>query len=175
MRTHTPIQFVLQFDRSEIAELVRRYEFEEDTAAQEAGKRIAAGDYRRSHLETIYEWKTKGRGRSRLELNTDDEITDALKLAVQARTDRAALAVLKGLHGVDVPVASAILTAINPSRFTIIDFRALEALGVTDVVSTVDLFISYCAFCRNLANECKLSLRDLDRALWQWSKERSSF
>jgi hypothetical protein len=173
MSTAARINFALQFDRSEIIKLVTRYEFKEYTAVQAAGKRIAAGEYARSHLETIYEWKTKGRGRSRIARNTDEEIADALKLVSHARTDRAAVAVLMGLRGVDVPVASAILTAINPSRFTIIDFRALAALGVTSIVPTIDIFISYCEFCRNLAMECNLSLRDLDRALWQWSKDQS--
>jgi hypothetical protein len=62
--------------------------------------------------------------------HTDLEIADALDLAMAARTDPAAVAVLTGLAGVDVPVASAILTAVDPQRFTIIDFRALWSLGI---------------------------------------------
>jgi len=72
----------------------------------------------REHLSEIFEWKTKGRGRSRLSRNSDQEIADALSLAVTARTERAAVAVLVGLQGVLVPVASAILTAIDPDRYT---------------------------------------------------------
>jgi hypothetical protein len=63
---------------------------------------------------------------------------DALRLAVEAKTDRAAIAVLCGLVGVDVTVASAILTAINPDRYAIIDFRALKSLGYKGAGSTVD-------------------------------------
>jgi hypothetical protein len=75
---------------------------------------------------------------------------------------------------VEVPVASAILTAINPERFTIIDFRALESLAITDrqAYYTIDFFIDYLQFCRGLANQCRVGLRTLDRALWQWSKEK---
>src|SRR5271170_4344977 len=103
----------------------------EDEKALAAGTRIRGGDFSRDNLQVIFRWKTKGRGVSRLARNTDDEIADALKLALIAKTERSAIAVLKGLNGVDVPVASAILTAINPTKYTVIDFRALEALGST--------------------------------------------
>jgi hypothetical protein len=123
----------------------------------------------------IFCWKTGGRGISRLHRNTDEEIADALLLAVRAAADRSALAVLCGLNGVEVPVASAILTAINPERFTIIDFRALESLGITDrqAYYAIDFFIDYLRFCRGLASQCRVGLRTLDRALWQWSKEKT--
>jgi hypothetical protein len=171
-------RFVLQFDVSEIPGMAARYVADDqgvDDAALRAGRGISAGDYSRDNLQTIFRWKTGGRGMSRLERNTDDEIADALQLAVRAAADRSAVAVLCGLNGVAVPVASAILTAINPERFTIIDFRALESLGVTDrqAYYTIDFFIHYLRFCRRLANECRVGLRTLDRALWQWSKEKS--
>jgi hypothetical protein len=76
---------------------------------------------------------------------------------------------------VEVPVASAIMTAINPERFTIIDFRALESLGITNrqAYYTIDFFIDYLRFCRGLASQHRVGLRTLDRALWQWSKEKA--
>jgi hypothetical protein len=40
------------------------------------------------------------------------------------------VAVLTGLSGVEVPAASAIMTAVDPERFTIVDFRALWSLGI---------------------------------------------
>lgn len=42
-----------------------------------------------------------------------------------------------------MPVASAILTAINPEGFTIIDFRALESLRITNrqAYYTIDFFL----------------------------------
>ena len=82
----------------------------------EAGSRIRRGQYTSENLEKIFCWTTRGRGRGRLIKNEDAEIADALKLAAMAKTDRAALAVLVGLNGVRVPVASAILTAIDPKK-----------------------------------------------------------
>ena len=168
--------FTLQFDSSRIFEFARRYKYQDDDIALEAGERIKTGLFTRMNVEQIFGWKTKGRGRSRLLKNTDDEIADALRLVVDARTDRAAIAVLLGLSGVGVPVASAIVTAIYPDRFTIIDFRALEALGISRSLATsitVEFYLKYLKYCRELAKTNRVSLRELDRALWQWSKENS--
>ena len=126
------------------------------------------------YLVTIFEWKTKGRGRSRLRRNSDDEIADALNLASHAKTERAAVAVLLGLQGVHVPVASAILTAIDPERYTVIDFRALEALGCDSKDRSVNFYLAYLKACRQLASKHGVTLRNLDRALWQWSNERTA-
>ena len=70
-------------------------------------------------------------------------------------------------------MASAILTAIDASRFTIIDVRALEALGVKKVSPTVEFYLEYLVNCRLLAVECGVDLRTLDRAMWQWSGEQA--
>ena len=165
--------FRLSFDPAKISELASRYKFTDDAAALAAGARIRNGQYTRSNLLEIFEWKTRGRGRSRLQRNSDAEIADALALATAAKTDRTALAVLMGLDGVQVPVASAVLTVIYPERFTIVDFRALHALGIKDANITIDFYLFYLAECRKLARANHVSLRTLDRALWQWSKEAS--
>ena len=36
---------------------------------------------------------------------------------------------LVSLRGVDIPIASAVLAAIYPDRYAVLDYRALEALG----------------------------------------------
>lgn len=169
----TTIQFLLQFQANEIEKFAEAYASEEDVGALAAGKKIRNGQFSRKDLEVIFEWKTGGRGRSRLLHNSDDEIADALRCAVDAKTERAAVAVLLGLRGVHIPVASAILTAIFPVRFTIIDFRALEALGIRKSSVTLDYYLQYLNGCRQLARQNSVSLRTLDRALWQWSKEKS--
>jgi RNase P/RNase MRP subunit POP5 len=122
--------------------LAASYVYQDDTKALEAGQRLAVGDYSRANIEAIFRWKTGGRGISRLRRNSDGEIRDALRLAVKAETERAGISVLCGLSGVEVPVASAILTAIDPERYTIIDFRALEALGVKNTWHTVDSYLA---------------------------------
>jgi len=169
----TPISgFKLQFNPALIPALVKRYNPSNDNDALNAGKAIRDGTYTRAKLRVIVHWKTK-RQKKRLEENSDAEIRDALSLAIAARTERAAISVLRGLQGVDTPVASAILTAIDPKRYTVIDFRALEALGVTTNDRSVNFYLCYLAECRQLAEKYKVSLRDFDRALWQWSSEQA--
>lgn len=165
--------FKLQFDSADILKLAKRYRPEQDNDALAFGRQIRAGVCNREHLAEIFEWKTKGRGRSRLLRNSDMEISDALSLAISAKTERAAIAVLIGLQGVQVPVASAVLTAIEPERYTVIDFRALEALGTKSNDRSVNFYLAYLDFCRQLAKTYRVSLRDLDRALWQWSYEQT--
>jgi hypothetical protein len=163
--------FTLRFPMRLIPALASAYD-DDDQDAFAAGRRIAAGGRDRRDFLAIFEWKTRGRGRSRPAQNTDIEIADALHLAIAARTERAALAVLTGLAGVDVPVASAILTVVDPVRFTIIDFRALWSLGIERVAYyPVGFYLEYLAACRRIAADAGTDLRSLDRALWQYSKE----
>jgi hypothetical protein len=129
------IRFQPRFDRSQVETLVAEYladqkGMEQETRAFEAGGRIKACDYNRERLEPILYWKIKNRGKGRLDQNSVDEVTDALRLAVLATTGRAAIAVLAGLYGVNIPVASAILTAIDQEKYTVIDEFALKSLGI---------------------------------------------
>ena len=163
--------FELQFPSSDILSYSKRYKFQGDLAARETGQRIYAGDCSRANLLTIFEWKTKGRGRSRPNANSDEDIAEALKLACLATTARAAISVLCGLEGVNIPVASAILTAVKTNIYTIIDFRATEALGQRSNSPSMDFYLQYLAACKDLSVKNNISLRELDRALWQWSLE----
>ena len=56
--------------------------------------------------------------------------------------------------------------------YPIIDYRALWSLGVTDPPPyTFDFWWAYTEHCRALAKKYRASMRVLDRALWQYSKE----
>jgi hypothetical protein len=75
-------------------------------------------------------------------------------------------------------VASAILAAIYPERYTVLDYRALEALG--HARHDVRFYEEYLAYCKRLAESnivnpqselpAPTPLRTLDRALWEWSR-----
>jgi hypothetical protein len=84
---------------------------------------------------------------------------------------------LTSLRGIDLGIASAILAAIAPERYSVLDYRALEALG--HARHNVEFYAEYVAFCRRLADSGIVapqtempgptSLHALDRALWEWS------
>ena len=78
------------------------------------------------------------------------------------------------LAGVGVPTASTLLYAAFPDDYPILDVRALESLGVRPRSQyPVSFWLVYLQACRELARRHGVSLRTLDKALWQHSKERS--
>ncbi|MGX1007051.1 hypothetical protein AB7M69_001408 [Bradyrhizobium japonicum] len=93
------LHFAPRFPIHMIPALAAAYVDTREAAAFAAGRRIVAGGRAAQDFLTIFEWKTRGRGRSRPALNDDSEIADALDLALAARTERAAIAVLAGLSG----------------------------------------------------------------------------
>ena len=156
-----------------------------DEMALEAGQRILSGELSGDQLRTIYRWKMETYLRRRFpnvlqfpSPNTEDEIKRALRVAASADRNEVAANIamdaLCSLKGVQRPVASAFLTAIHPSRFTVIDIQAYRALGqkLSSSVSTEEYFY-YLAFCRNMSDRFSVSLRDMDRALVQFGTEHS--
>jgi hypothetical protein len=144
-----------------------------DRVAFDAGRRIRAGDRLKTSLKEILAWKnSESRFWKRIEqqfaTNDDQSIAAALETVVTAAGGAEAVAALTNLAGIGVPTASAILTAIFPEKYTVIDGLALRALGIADSQAT--FYLLYNNFCRSLAAEHKIDLRTLDRALWQWGK-----
>jgi hypothetical protein len=167
------IVFQLMFPIAETEELAALYPEDWDTEAFVAGKRIREGDYTRSNLEIIVAWKSTIRI-NLIAQNSDSEIADALSLALAAKEPRSAFAVLTGLRGVALPMASAILTAIDQEKYIVVDWRAVEALGVPNVdYWNLNFYLrSYFPECKRLASQASVSLREFDRALWSWSKKK---
>jgi hypothetical protein len=166
--------FNLQFPMSSVGHWASLYTAEDDDAALQAGAQIRAGEFTRQNLERIVVWKSP-RPLKRIRANTDAEIAEALRVAATAQEPRTAVSVLLGLNGVAVPMASAILTAIHPDDYTVIDFRAMEALGAPDYSSDCNFYLTrYLPECKRLAKDAGTSLRTLDRALWSWSKHKQT-
>ena len=69
-------------------------------------------------------------------------------------------------QGVSVKMASAILTAMFPHKYTVLDFRSLDAIGVENFES-IRLYLHYLTACKNMAKRYGVTLRDFDRANWQ--------
>ena len=60
--------------------------------------------------------------------NEPARIREASRLALAARSERSRIEHLLTLHGVSVPVASAILTLLDPRRYGVLDIRAWQML-----------------------------------------------
>jgi len=76
------------------------------------------------------------------------------------------------LDGVRWPTASVILHYFHREPYPIVDFRTLWSLSI-DVPCDYSFVFwwDYVTYCRSLAQRLGLDVRQLDQALWQYSKE----
>ena len=181
--------FELQSAESDLQHLSEQYwqeagerERELEKAAFEAGAAIRGCEYTLSNLEAIVRWKSE-RVVHYLIANSNENIKSALAIAAspESSTEEAVKALI-ALRGVDIPIATAVLAAIYPERYAVLDYRALEALG--HARHDVSFYVEYNAFCRHLA-ECGIvqpqgdlpgptPLHALERGLWQWSRSHGN-
>jgi hypothetical protein len=100
-------------------------------------------------------------------------VVKATRQALGAADEAARMRALLELEGVGVPTASTLLYVAFPEDYPILDVRALESLGVKPRSQyPVSFWLQYLAACRELASSCDVSIRTLDKALWQYSKDR---
>ena len=76
------------------------------------------------------------------------------------------------LDGVSWPTASAILHFAHRDPYPVLDYRAVWTVGVDSPWYDYAFWAAYTAFCRALATAHGLTMRELDRALWQFSKDQ---
>ena len=115
-------------------------------------------------LEGVAPERWKGRGGAR----------DLIRRALASDDDIEALALIVdgGIFRFGPAMGSALLAACRPERFTVADANALLALRTLGLVPPGPVTFrlkdwpGYLVECRKLAAACRMSLRDVDRALW---------
>ena len=133
----------------------------------------ARGYYRRREFLRVCAWKTP-RSAPKVALNTEPAVRAATRRALAEPDETARMQALLSLSGVGVPTASTLLYFAFPALYPILDVRALESLGVKPRSQyPISFWLGYLEACRTLAAQSGVSIRTLDKALWQWSKERS--
>ena len=131
----------------------------------------ARGYFTKSELVDVCRWKTP-RSRTRIAGNPDGFIQAVTQTALSTTDEHLRIEVLTLLDGVGWPTASVLLHFGHHNPYPILDFRALWSLGVeTPPVYQFDFWWEYTLICRQLATEACVSMRTIDRALWQYSKE----
>ena len=123
----------------------------------------------------IGRWKSE-RAKNYYRQNDDVFVEEVTKIAFFSDTsERMRIEILQLLKGVGYPVASALLHfELSSAKYPIIDFRALWSLYKMNkniIKYDFDLWNKYRTDCLNLTKKHNLSLRDLDKAMWQFSKE----
>lgn len=167
--------FKVQFPASETETLASRFGSADDTRLLAAGAAARArGHYTREEFIAVCAWKT-ARSRSKVATNTESAVVKATRQALSAADEATRMSALLELEGVGVPTASTLLYFAFPDDYPILDVRALESLGVKPRSQyPVSFWLQYLTACRELARRRDVSIRTLDKALWQYSKERGA-
>jgi hypothetical protein len=167
--------FELQFPIEEVPDLAARFPVMDETAGLSLGAAVRArGHYTRAEFIEVCGWKTV-RSRRTVAANSEPTVVDATGRALASADDEARrMSALLELAGVGVPTASTLLYFVHPEAYPILDVRALESLGVKSrSVYPVGFWLAYLTACRTLARRAGVTIRTLDKALWQHSKERA--
>ena len=166
--------FHLRLPEREIQQWATRYSYPDDG---EIEKRVAPaarkhGYLTRSDFLKICRWKTP-RSAPLCAMNDDRFVREVTTVSLRSRNEQFKIEVLLLLRGVGWPTASVILHWCDQGQYPILDYRALWSLGA-EVPSQYDFafWTDYCSFMRDVAARTGLSMRVIDRALWQYSKER---
>ena len=166
--------FALEFPASEIPALAARFPEIDESASHRLGAAARQrGYYTRSEFLIACAWKSP-RSRPKVQANTPRRVRAATAVALSpSSSEETRMEALLGLQGVGVPTASTLLYIAFPTDYPILDVRALHALGQKPRSGyPVTYWLSSLDACRGLAAEHGVSLRTLDKALWQWSKEQ---
>ncbi len=92
--------------------------------------------------------------------------------------EAADIEILLNLGGLQYPMASSLMHFALPHKYPIIDRRALATLGMRpeegkEIYINKQLWEEYRGFCLDRSKHYEVSLRMLDRALWQFDSEDS--
>ena len=163
--------FRLRFPIEEVPMFAAAYPAADDAEVEAIGATARMrGRYTRDEFLAVARWKTP-RAESRCARNSESLVEEATATALRASDERLRLGILTLLQGVEVPTASALLHLAHHDPYPIVDVRALWSLGVDALPASwpPECWIAYTHACRSLARQAGVSMRVLDRALWQYA------
>lgn len=116
-------------------------------------------------------WKSK-RPKKNYESNDDLTVGEITRFSFTTRSEEVRIKSLLILNGVSYPLASVILHFAFPSKYPILDFRAIWSLGWEKPKSyNFDFWQKYCDRIRGISKRTGESIRIVDKALWEYSKQ----
>lgn len=168
------MKFKLRFPKSQVERWANRYAYSDGDALplKVAPAPKKRGYFKKSEFVALTTWKSP-RTQKHCKSNPAEFIRSVTETALSTKDERLRIEVLTLLAGVKWPTASVILHFCASEPYPILDYRALWSLScaVPDEGYKFDLWRSYCEVTRELAASLGVSMRVLDRALWQYSKD----
>jgi hypothetical protein len=124
-------------------------------------------------LEAVCRWKSP-RALPRVRSNSASRVRAATRRAMATRSERLRLEELRGLHGVSVPMASAILTLVDPRRYGVLDIRVWQLLYAVGAVTKKPAGVGFdfknwyqfLMIVRHLAKRFGVTARNVERTLF---------
>lgn len=124
-------------------------------------------------LIIVCRWKSP-RAIRHIRRNTPRRVGRITREVFATRSEEQRITLLTGLHGVGLPMASAILTLTHPSRYGVLDIRVWQLLHDTGVVKTkpggtgftVREWLAYLQILRKYAALHNADARDIERTLF---------
>jgi len=129
-------------------------------------------------LEAVCRWKS-ARAIRHIRANSPWKVRSATRRALATRSERQKLELLRTLQGVSVPMASAILTLLNPRRYGVIDIRVWQLLYKLGVVAqkpsgtgfNFNNWYRFLMIVRYFARKLEVNARDIERTLFVVHRE----
>jgi hypothetical protein len=170
--------------RERIVALLRRELVTEEDATTSALMARVREARRRGFIDrgeflAMCRWKSP-RALRHYQRNPAGRVREASRRALAARSERRRMEHLLALDGVSVPVASAILTLLDPRRYGVLDIRAwqmLYAMRGVDVNPagrgfTVGQWLRYLATLRQHARRLRVPVRAVEYTLFLCHRKR---
>ncbi len=163
--------FKLRFPAKDLVYWSQQYDHAYDAAVESlSGEIRGRGFYTKEDLVAFANWKSP-RIRRHILSNAPENVEEVTRWALTTHNESLRIGSLMLLKGVSWAMASVLLHFGHRDPYPILDFRALWSLGQETYLYSVDYWLAYTAYIRTLAVQNHLSLRQLDRALWRYSKE----
>jgi hypothetical protein len=139
------------------------------------------GAFTRAEFRSMCRWKSP-RAQHLWRVNSPARIAAVSRAVLACRSERRRMELLTALRGVGVPMASAILTLIDPRRYGVLDIRAWQLLFAVRSVAdnargqgfTIAQWERYLAALRTHARRLHVSARTVEYTLFeihrQWQR-----
>lgn len=167
----------LNLTKKNIEEYANRYDYQyaknnEEEAELEVKKWLEKNRYlNKDNFIKLCLWKSR-RPKKQYEKNSEEMIKEITRFSLSAKSEEVKIKILMCLQGVSFPVASTILHFAYPNKYTIMDFRAIWSLEWKQPKNyTFEFWEKYYKEIWNIAKKFNVSVRTVDKALWQYSKE----
>jgi hypothetical protein len=165
-----------------LVSLVRRhFSADEDERTSLLTRKLRAAKLRgyltRGELAAVCRWKS-ARAIQHIRANNHHRVRAATAAAMTTSSERRRLEALLQLEGVSVPMASAVLTLLYPSRYGVIDIRVWQLLYAVGAVRanrkgtgfSLENWLQFLSIIRPLSSRLNVSARAVERTLFDAHK-----